>query len=99
MVEQIPEFPDGNMVGLMEFIRIHLCYPEAVHRDSIRGCVIVQFVVMENGSIELVHIVCGISLKLDKEALRFVRSTPRWKPGRHRGKTVKVKSTIPGHSG
>lgn len=95
VVEQMPEFPDGGMKGLREYLRTHLRYPEAARRDSVQGRVIVQFVVMEDGSIGQEHVVRSCGPELDEEALRLVRSMPRWEPGRQNGKAVKVKYVIP----
>lgn len=94
VVEEMPEFP-GGMSALMEYIKTNIRYPETSRKNGVQGRVIVQFVVTKDGSIEQARVVRNINLELDEEALRVIRSMPRWKPGKQRGRIVKVKFTVP----
>lgn len=94
VVEEMPEFP-GGMSAFIEYVKANIRYPESARKANIEGRVIVQFVVMEDGSIEQAHVVHNINFELDEEALRVIRSMPRWKPGKQGGRIVKVKFTVP----
>ena len=94
IVEEMPEFPGGQS-GLMQFIRSNLRYPVEAAEKGIMGKVIVHFVVNADGIISNIKVVFGVNRYLDAEALRVVRKMPRWKPGRQKGKAVRVSYTVP----
>ena len=92
---QMPEFPGGQN-ALAEFLSANVKCPKIAQENSIEGRVIVQFVVAKDGKIENVEVVrTGGDPSLDREAVRVIKSMPRWQPGRQRGKPVRVKYTVP----
>ncbi len=93
-VEEYPEFPGGDK-ALREFILNNLNYPEIARKSGITGTVYVQFVVEKDGSISDVKVVRGIGGGCDEEAVRVVKSMPKWKPGKQRGMPVRVYFTLP----
>jgi TonB family protein len=95
VVEEMPDFQGGGQMAFREYIAENLSYPEAAMKDSISGRVFVQFIVNENGVVSKAEIVRGIHPLLDEEALRVVRSSPDWIPGRQRGVPVNVAFTFP----
>lgn len=95
VVEQMPEFPNGGMAGLMQFLSKNIKYPTIAQENGTRGRVTVQFVVNADGSIVDAKVIRGVDPYLDKEALRVINSMPKWKPGMQRGKAVRVKYTVP----
>lgn len=94
VVEEMPQFP-GGMLAAMEYIRAHIRYPETALQDCVQGRVIVQVVILEDGTPTQAKVVRSVDPRLDKEAMRVVQSMPRWSPGKQRGKVVKVKYTLP----
>jgi len=70
-------------------------YPETCRKDSIQGRVIITFVVEKDGSISSAEVVKSVHEKLDTEALRVINAMPKWKPGKQRGKVVRVEYAIP----
>ena len=94
-VEQMPQFP-GGMAAMMKWIKENVKYPvESLEKGS-QGKAIVSFVVEPDGSISNVEIVRGTSDKLlDNEAIRLVKSMPKWAPGKQQGKNVRVRFTVP----
>lgn len=70
-------------------------YPTKAQTEGIQGRVIVQFIVDENGYIIEPNIVRSVEPSLDEEALRIIKTLPKWKPGTLQGKAVKVKYTVP----
>ena len=94
VVQVMPYFPNGTD-ALFEYLRNNTRYPESCRKDSIQGRVIVNFVVEKDGSISGAKIVRSVHEQLDAEALRVVKSMPKWIPGKQRGKEVRVKYNIP----
>ena len=94
VVEEMPEFP-GGMGECMKFLGKNIKYPTISQENGVQGRVIVQFVVNRDGSIVDPVVVRGVDPYLDKEALRVISMMPKWKPGKQRGKAVRVKYTVP----
>lgn len=95
-VEQMPEFPGGD-VALRQFLANAVKYPVIAQENNIQGKVYVSFVIDETGNIASVDLLRGVDISLDKEALRVVKSLPKWKPGKQGGKPVKVRFSVPIH--
>ena len=93
-VENMPEFPGGNL-GLMKYIQKTLIYPPAAKEYNITGKVYVNFIVDKTGSVTNVKIIRGVDKNLDAEAVRVIKSLPKYLPGRQKGKAVNVMFTIP----
>ena len=89
-----PEFPNGGE-ALYKYIAENLHYPEQAKADGVQGKVVVQFTVMDNGDIVNVEVAKGIGGGCDEEALRVVKSMPKWKPAIYEGKPVNVQYCIP----
>ncbi len=94
VVETMPSFPGGD-AALFKFLSENVKYPVIAQENGIQGRVICQFVVNRDGSIVDVVVVRPVDQSLDKEAIRVIKSMPRWTPGRQRGKAVRVKYTLP----
>jgi protein TonB len=94
VVENMPVFPGGDL-GLMKYIQRNVKYPPIAKEYNITGKVYVSFIVDKSGSVTNVKIVRGVGKNLDAEALRVVKSLPKYKPGKQRGKAVRVMFTIP----
>ncbi|MGB6048350.1 MAG: energy transducer TonB [Flavobacteriales bacterium] len=93
-VQEQPDFP-GGMAKMYEFLQKNTKYPDMEFDAGIQGKVFIEFVVDRDGSVDDVKVRRGVSPGLDKEALRAVRSMPKWNPGKMNGKAVKVSFTIP----
>lgn len=94
VVEEQPEYP-GGMGELMKFLQVNIRYPKEAQARGIQGRVIVQFVVNSDGSICDEKLIKSVDPQLDAEALRVIRSMPKWKPGMQKGKPVRVRYTLP----
>lgn len=94
VVEQMPEFPGGQTV-LMKYLADNLRYPIRAQENGIQGIVHVQFAVDEEGRIPFAKVMKSVDKDLDAEALRVVKSMPKWIPGMQRGKKVKVMMNLP----
>ena len=94
VVEEMPEFP-GGMAECLKFLAKNIKYPTIAQENGVQGRVIVQFVVNQDGYIVDPVVVRSVDPYLDKEALRVIQMMPKWKPGKQRGKAVRVKYTVP----
>ena len=94
IVEEMPSFPGGEG-KLMEYVAKNIKYPQIARETGIQGRVFVGFVVEPDGSISNVKLLRGIGGGCDEEAMRVIKSLPKWKPGKQRGKPVRVSSQIP----
>ena len=95
VVESMPEFPGGQQ-AMMRYIGENIKYPVIAQENGIQGRVICQFVVEKDGKVTDIQVVRSSGEpSLDKEAVRVINSMPKWKPGKQRGKPVRVKYTIP----
>ncbi|MAO01689.1 MAG: hypothetical protein CMD05_02000 [Flavobacteriales bacterium] len=94
VVENMPEFPGGDL-GLMKYIQKNVRYPAIAKEYNITGKVYISFIVDKQGSVTNVKVVRGVDKNLDEEAVRVVKSLPKYKPGKQRGKPVRVMFTIP----
>lgn len=94
IVEQQPMFP-GGQTALMKYLSEHTKYPVVAQENGAQGRVTVQFVVEKDGSISDVHVLRGVDPSLDKEAVRVVKSMPRWTPGKQNGINVRVNYRVP----
>lgn len=95
IVEKAPEFPGGQK-ALFKYLSENVKYPVMAQENGIQGKVVCQFVVNRDGSIVDIEVVRSAGdPSLDKEAVRVIKSMPKWKPGKQSGKTVRVKFTLP----
>lgn len=94
VVEQMPMYPGGD-AALMGYLRDNIKYPTVAAENGVQGRVVVGFVVERDGSITDVNILRGADPSLDREAMRVVKSMPRWNPGKQNGSAVRVKYQVP----
>lgn len=93
-VEQMPEFPGGQK-ALMEYLTKNISYPEIARENGYEGSVALSFVIDQSGDISDIQIKRDVPGGCGAEAVRVVKSMPRWKPGRQNGNVVKVRYTLP----
>ena len=93
-VEQQPEFPGGT-AALMKWLESNVRYPQMALENGISGRVIVKFVVEKDGSVSGVTLVRGVDKDLDREAIRVVKSMPKWQPGKNNGQAVRCYFNLP----
>lgn len=91
--EVMPEYP-GGQVALMRYIAQNVKYPKSAQENGTQGKVVVQFVVDTDGSIINAYVLTSVDPDLDTEALRVIKSMPRWTPGKQKGKNVRVKYAV-----
>ena len=94
VVEVMPQFP-GGQIAMMKYIMENMKYPEQAMKEGIQGRVTVRFIVEKDGSISNVSPIHPVHPLLDKEAIRVVKSMPKWSPGKQHGKPVRVQLIVP----
>lgn len=92
--EQMPMFPGGE-AALMKYLQENVKYPPQAIKDSIQGRVVVQFLIDKSGNVGEVNVVRSVSEDLDAEAVRVVKTLPKFTPGRMYGKAVSSLYTLP----
>lgn len=95
IVEEKPSFMGGDASTFSKWVGEHLNYPETAKENGVQGRVTLQFKVNKDGSVSNVVVLRGVDPLLDKEAVRVVSSSPKWKPGRQRDRAVPVTYTFP----
>ena len=86
--------PPGQS-GLFQWLSSNIKYPVVAEENGIQGRVVVSFVVERDGSITDVNVAKSVEPSLDKEAMRVVKTMPKWTPGKKNGNAVRVKYTMP----
>ena len=87
--------PQGGMAAFYKYVNKNIKYPSQARRMGIEGKVYVTFVVDKDGTITDVKVLKGIGAGCDEEAVRVLRGAPKWKPGKQRGRPVKVRMQLP----
>lgn len=95
LVEEKPSFNGGDANEFSKWVNSKLVYPEIAKENGVQGRVTLQFTVNPDGSVSNVKVLRGVDPSLDKEAVRVVSSSPKWKPGKQRDRAVKVTYTFP----
>ncbi len=90
-----PAEPNGGMQAFYKYVGSKLKYPSQAKRMGVEGKVFVEFVVDKDGTLTNVRAVRGIGAGCDEEAVRVIKNAAKWKPGKQRGRAVKVKIVLP----
>jgi protein TonB len=93
-VEQLPEFP-GGATELLKWLHANIKYPTIAAEQGIQGRVTLRFVVKPDGTIGAVEIVKSLDPSCDREAVRVIKSMPKWNPGKQNGNAVHVWYHLP----
>ena len=95
LVEEKPSFQGGDANQFSKRVNSRLVYPEIAKENGVQGRVTLQFTVEKDGSVTKVKVLRGVDPSLDKEAVRVVSMSPKWKPGKQRDRAVPVTYTFP----
>ncbi|MBO4341382.1 MAG: energy transducer TonB [Bacteroidales bacterium] len=95
LVEVKPSFNGGDANEFAVWVNSLLVYPETAKKNGTQGRVTLQFTIETDGSLTNVKVLRGVDPEIDAEAVRVVKSSPRWVPGRQKDKDVRVTYTMP----
>ena len=90
LVEEKPSFQGGDANQFSKWVNSRLVYPEIAKENGVQGRVTLQFTVEKDGTVTKVKVLRGVDPSLDKEAVRVVSMSPKWKPGKQRDRAVPV---------
>ena len=93
-IEEQASFPGGTE-ALYKFLRENIKYPPAARENGIEGKVFLKFVVEKDGSVSNVKVMRDIGSGCGAEAVRVVKSMPKWTPGKQRGRAVRSEYSLP----
>lgn len=94
VVEVMPQYP-GGQIAMLKYLMENIKYPKQIMEEGIQGRVTVSFIVEKDGRVSNVRLLRSVQSSLDKEAIRVVKSMPKWTPGKHNGKPVRVRFNLP----
>ncbi|HNS12368.1 MAG TPA: energy transducer TonB [Bacteroidia bacterium] len=94
VVEQMPEFPGGDM-ALINYFKKNMQYPDEAKKKNVQGRVFVNFIISPKGKVLFPYVVRGIGAGCDEEAIRLIKNLPEWKAGKQGGKAVMVRYNLP----
>lgn len=94
VVEEMPTFKGGDVYAFRDWVQERVRYPEELKAQKVEGKVYIMFVVETDGSVSNVQVMRGIHPLLDKESVKVVESSPKWKPGLQLDKAVRVRFSI-----
>lgn len=95
IVEDKPLFQGKDANEFTKWVYNNIVYPEIAKENGVQGRVTLQFEIGKDGKVTNVKVLRGVDSSLDKEAVRVVSNSPKWTPGKQRGKPVKVKYNFP----
>ncbi|MFA5301373.1 MAG: energy transducer TonB [Bacteroidales bacterium] len=95
IVEEKPSFMGGDENTFTKWVHERIIYPEIAKENGVQGRVVLSFIVDADGYVKNVTVLRGVDPSIDKEAVRVVSSSPRWKPGRQRDRNVRVRYHFP----
>jgi protein TonB len=95
IVDEMPKFRGKGIEEFEKYISENLVYPQKAIEEKLEGIVTASFVIDTIGNLVEVEIIRGVDPVLDHEAIRVIKASPNWKPGKQGGKVVRVKLTVP----
>ena len=94
-VEEMPSFQGGDLMTFRNWVQSKVRYPQIAQENNISGRVFLMFVVERDGSLTNIQVLQSPDPSLSDEAVRVLKTSPKWKPGKQRNQTVRVKYTLP----
>ena len=94
-VEQMPSFQGGDLMTFRNWVMSKLRYPQIAQENGITGRVLLMFVIERDGSLTNIQVIQTPDSSLSDEAIRVLKTSPKWTPGKQRNQTVRVKYTLP----
>jgi TonB family protein len=95
LLEQLPTFKGGCLAKFRVWVQQHLRYPQIALENGIQGTVVVEFVIDKSGDVRHVTVVKSPDATLSEAAIAVVQKSPKWRPGKQKGKPVACKYTLP----
>ena len=94
-VEQMPSFMGGDLMTFRNWVQSKVRFPQIAQENNISGRVLLMFVIERDGSLTNIQVLQTPDSSLSDEAIRVLKTSPKWTPGKQRNQTVRVKYTLP----
>ncbi len=94
-VEEMPSFMGGDLNTFRRWVQTKLRYPQIAQENNITGRVVLKFVVEKDGALTNIQVLMSPDQSLSDEAVRVLKTSPKWKPGKQRNQSVRVSYTLP----
>ena len=94
-VEQMPSFMGGDLMTFRNWVQSKVRYPQIAQENNISGRVLLQFVIEKDGALTNIVVLQTPDSSLSDEAIRILKTSPKWTPGKQRNQSVRVKYTLP----
>ena len=94
-VEQMPSFMGGDLMTFRNWVQSKVRFPQIAQENNISGRVLLQFVIEKDGSLTNIQVLQTPDSSLSDEAIRVLKTSPKWTPGKQRNQAVRVKYTLP----
>ena len=94
-VEQMPSFMGGDLMTFRNWVQSKVRYPQIAQENNISGRVLLMFVIEKDGSLTNIQVLQTPDSSLSDEAIRILKTSPKWTPGKQRNQAVRVKYTLP----
>lgn len=95
VAEEMPSFQGGDLNTFRNWVQSRLVYPRVAQENNIQGKVTLKFVVERDGSLTNIEEIASPDRSLTEEAIRVLKQSPKWTPGKQRNKPVRVYYVLP----
>ncbi len=94
-VEEMPQFQGGDIMKFRDWVHGQIVYPRMAVENNIQGKVTIKFVIERDGSLSNIEVLASPDKSLEQEAVRVLKTSPKWTPGRHNGRAARVFYILP----
>ncbi|NBJ05965.1 energy transducer TonB [Alistipes sp. Z76] len=94
-VEKMPSFQGGDLNKFRNWVQERVRYPQIAQENGVSGKVVLSFVIEKDGTLTNIEVLQSPDRSLADEAVRVLKTSPKWEPGQQRNQPVRVKYTLP----
>lgn len=94
-VEEMPKFQDKDIIEFRQWVTRQIKYPAEAFAEGVEGIVVISFVIDKEGTLKNIKTEKSPDQRLTDEVVGVIEKSPKWTPGKQKGKPVSVKFTIP----
>jgi protein TonB len=95
VAETMPSFQGGDLNTFRTWVQSRLVYPRMAQENNVQGRVILKFVIERDGSLSNIEEMASPDKSLTDEAIRILKQSPKWSPGKQRNRAVRVAYVLP----
>ena len=95
VAETMPSFQGGDLNTFRNWVQQRLVYPRMAQENNVQGRVVLKFVIERDGSLTNIEEMASPDKSLAEEAIRILKQSPKWTPGKQRNRAVRVAYVLP----